>query len=72
MDLSRYARRADADNRGMVEMNRENRNGSPERNVATQFSFKELAIALLAIAAFIIGNCGVVRALDVALDAIYR
>jgi hypothetical protein len=56
----------------MVEMNQENRNGSRERDVATQFSFKELAIALLAISAFIVGNCGVVRALDVALDAIHR
>lgn len=36
------------------------------------FSFKDIAIVIAAIAVIVLGNCGVVRALDIALDAIRR
>jgi hypothetical protein len=38
----------------------------------TQFSVRDVAIVIAAIALISLGNCGVARALDVALDAIHR
>ncbi|WP_424360828.1 hypothetical protein [Methylocystis parvus] len=37
-----------------------------------RFSFRDVAIVIAAIAMIVLGNCGVVRALDIALDAIRR
>lgn len=53
-------------------MDKENFERSPACEAATHSLVKDLMIVLFAIGAMVLGNCGVVRALDVALDAIHR
>lgn len=46
--------------------------GRPGTGAPKRFSFRDLAIVVMAGALIVIGNVGVVRALDVALDALHR
>lgn len=43
-----------------------------ETGASKHLSLRDLAIVALAVALIVLGNVGVVRALDVALDALHR
>lgn len=46
--------------------------GSPSREAKAHFPLKDLACVLIAIVVIVVGNCSVVRALNIVLDAMHR